>query len=95
LNEAVRLVPGELRGMQADGTKLLLANVEGTLLAYRDQCASCGEPLQDAELRASMIRCRNCEVEFDLRGAGRAAGGEPLQLTPVPLLQEGGVRVAL
>ena len=36
---------------------------------------------------ASMLRCRACEVDFDLPRAGRAAGGEPLQLAPVPLLR--------
>jgi hypothetical protein len=34
-------------------------------------------------------------VEFDLPRAGRAAGGEPLQLKPVPLLESGGLRVAV
>jgi hypothetical protein len=42
-----------------------------------------------------MLRCSRCDADFDLRRAGRAAGGEPLQLTPVPLLQDGGVRVAV
>jgi Fe-S cluster biogenesis protein NfuA/nitrite reductase/ring-hydroxylating ferredoxin subunit len=95
LGEAVRTAPGELRAIQADGAKLLLANVDGALLAYRNACASCGAPLQGSELQANMLRCPECEVEFDLRSAGRAAGGESLQLTPVPLLEAGGVRVAL
>jgi len=42
-----------------------------------------------------MLRCPACEVEFDLPRAGRAAGGEPLQLKPVPLLEAGGLRVAV
>ena len=42
-----------------------------------------------------MLRCASCQVEFDLPRAGRAAGGEPLQLVPVPLLQDGDIRVAL
>ena len=37
--------------------------------------------LSDGELRAAMLRCAACDAEFDLPRAGRAAGGEPLQLT--------------
>ena len=86
---------GELRMCAADGTALLLANVAGALVAYENACAACGASLQDGDLAATMLRCPECEVEFDLRRAGRAAGGEPLQLTPVPLLEDGGVRVAV
>jgi Fe-S cluster biogenesis protein NfuA/nitrite reductase/ring-hydroxylating ferredoxin subunit len=95
LERAADLEPGGLRVLAADGTEVLLANVAGALLAYRNACASCGEALQDGDLHASMLRCPHCAVEFDLRRAGRAAGGEPLQLTPVPLLEAGGVRVAV
>lgn len=95
LEQAAGLEPGGLRALAVDGTTLLLANVAGALLAYRNACASCGEALQDGGLDAGMLRCPHCEVEFDLRRAGRAAGGEPLQLAPVPLLADGGVRVAV
>ncbi len=75
---------------------LLLANVDGSLLAYRDACAACGDPLRRRRARAAACcAAPACGVEFDLPRAGRAAGGEPLQLTPVPLLEAGGVRVAV
>ena len=86
---------GELRTVTVDADQLLLANVEGSLLAYRDRCASCGGALHDGELIGRMLRCPACLVEFDLPRAGRAAGSEPLQLTPVPLLETGGLRVAV
>jgi Fe-S cluster biogenesis protein NfuA/nitrite reductase/ring-hydroxylating ferredoxin subunit len=95
LEHADGLVPGELRALDVDGAALLLANVDGTLLAYRDGCASCGGPLQAGELDRHMLRCPGCGVEFDLPRAGRAAGAEPLQLTPVPLLAAGAIRVAV
>ncbi len=95
LDDAADVAAGELRAMTASGRRLVLARVEGTLLAYRDECASCGEPLHTGELDGRMLRCGTCAVEFDLPAAGRAAGGEPLQLTPVPLLESGGIRVAL
>lgn len=87
--------PGELATVEVGGVALVLANVGGSLLAYRDACASCGGPLHDGELAGHMLRCPDCLVEFDLPRAGRAAGGEPLQLTPVPLLAADGLRVAV
>jgi Fe-S cluster biogenesis protein NfuA/nitrite reductase/ring-hydroxylating ferredoxin subunit len=95
LADASRPDPGALRALEAEGVRLVLANVGGALLAYEDHCASCGEELGQAALDDGMLRCPACDVEFDLPAAGRAAGGEPLQLTPVPLLETGGLRVAL
>ncbi len=89
------LEPGSLTAIAADGEPLLIARVNGSLLAYRDACAACGVPLHSGELEGPMLRCGSCGVEFDLPRAGRAAGGEPLQLTPVPLLESGGIRVAV
>jgi Fe-S cluster biogenesis protein NfuA/nitrite reductase/ring-hydroxylating ferredoxin subunit len=95
LSEGSEARPGELRAVEIDGAQLLVANVEGSLLAYRNACASCGDRLDDAELDGGLLCCPRCGVGFDLPRAGRAAGGEPLQLTPVPLLASGGVRVAV
>lgn len=95
LEGAGGLEPGSLRAVAANGEPLLLARINGSLFAYRDACASCGAPLHTGELLGATLRCGSCGVEFDLPRAGRAAGGEPLQLTPVPLLESGGVRVAV
>ena len=95
LEQATGLAPGELRVVEVDAVALLVANVEGSLVAYREACAACGEPLRDGDLDGRMLRCASCGADFDLRRAGRAAGDEPLQLTPVPLLEAGGVRVAV
>jgi Fe-S cluster biogenesis protein NfuA len=95
LAESSRPNPGALRTLHAGGVDLLLAEVGGSLLAYENVCAACGEPLGGGRLDGGMLRCGHCEVEFDLPRAGRAAGGEPLQLRPIPLLESGGLRVAL
>ncbi|MGI8559380.1 MAG: NifU family protein [Solirubrobacteraceae bacterium] len=95
LSEASGLGVGELRMIDAAGAALLLANIDGSLLAYRDECAACGVSLAGAQLDGGMLRCAECGVEFDLPRAGRAAGNEPLQLAPVPLLEDGPVRVAV
>ncbi len=95
LSEGARPHPGRVSEVRIGGETLVLADIGGSLLAYVDECASCGAPLGAGQLAGGLLRCPSCEVEFDLPRAGRAAGGEPLQLRPVPLLQDGGLRVAL
>jgi len=95
LSEGARPSPGRVSEVRIGGATLVLADIGGSLLAYVDECASCGAPLGAGQLAGGLLRCPSCEVEFDLPRAGRAAGGEPLQLRPVPLLEDGGLRVAL
>jgi Fe-S cluster biogenesis protein NfuA/nitrite reductase/ring-hydroxylating ferredoxin subunit len=95
LDDGARPEAGTVRELAVDGTPLLLADVDGSLLAYVNECASCGGPLGAAQLSGGLLHCPACSVEFDLPHAGRAAGGEPLQLRPVPLLSDGGLRVAV
>jgi len=85
--------PGELRAA-AEG--LVVANVAGTLLAYRDSCAGCAAPLLGGDLDDGTLACPSCGRRFSLPLAGRAIGPEDLQLEPVPLLETGGrVRLAV
>ena len=74
----------------------MVANVDGSLLAYRDRCASCGAPLHDGLLMAGALSCPECARSFFLPRAGRSMDDDRMQLEPVPLLREDGrVKVAL
>jgi Fe-S cluster biogenesis protein NfuA/nitrite reductase/ring-hydroxylating ferredoxin subunit len=85
----VDVAPGGITA--ADG--LVIANVDGTLLAYRNRCAGCGGALEGGDLRGGTLVCPACSLAFDLPHAGRSAEG--LQLSPVPLLRDGStIRVA-
>ncbi len=87
---------GELRAVAVDGQALVVARVEGTLLAYLDRCAACGEPLAGGDLAEGLLACPSCERGFYLPRAGRTLDDERLQLDPVPLLVgDGAARVAL
>ena len=91
-----RLADGALAAVNVAGSELLVANVDGTLLAYRDRCASCGAPLHDGLLLAGALSCPECARAFFLPRAGRSMDDDRMQLEPVPLLQEEGrVKVAL
>jgi nitrite reductase/ring-hydroxylating ferredoxin subunit len=86
----------QLRAMDVAGMPLVVANVEGTLLAYRNACAACSGRLDTGELSAGVLSCPSCGRSYFLPRAGRSLDDERLQLGPVPLLRENGsVRVAL
>jgi Fe-S cluster biogenesis protein NfuA/nitrite reductase/ring-hydroxylating ferredoxin subunit len=91
------LVPvGHLVGAEVGGAQLVVANVDGTLLAYANTCADCGAPLDGGRLQAGTLACPRCSRTFFLPRAGRSMDDERLQLEPVPLLREQGhVKVAL
>jgi Fe-S cluster biogenesis protein NfuA/nitrite reductase/ring-hydroxylating ferredoxin subunit len=90
------LADGSLTAVNVAGSDLLVANVDGSLLAYRDRCASCGARLHDGLLMAGALSCPECARSFFLPRAGRSMDDDRLQLEPVPLLREDGrVKVAL
>jgi Fe-S cluster biogenesis protein NfuA/nitrite reductase/ring-hydroxylating ferredoxin subunit len=87
---------GSLTAVAIAGSELVVANVDGTLLAYRDACAKCGSALHEGVLAEGALRCPQCERSYFLPRAGRSMDDERLQLEPVPLLREQGrVKVAL
>ena len=91
LDGASELEPGALRALQVDGVALLVANVDGSLLAYRDACAACGAPLHGGELDGGMLRCAERAASSSTCPAPAARpASEPLQLAPVPLLETAG-----
>jgi Fe-S cluster biogenesis protein NfuA/nitrite reductase/ring-hydroxylating ferredoxin subunit len=90
------LADGALAAVSVAGADLVVANVDGTLLAYRDCCANCGAPLHQGLLSAGALACPECDRSFFLPRAGRSLDDEHMQLEPVPLLRdEGRVKVAL
>jgi len=90
------LAPGALAGTSVAGVDLVVANVQGELLAYRNACAACGGRLDGGELTGGTVACPSCGRRYSLPLAGRALDGDGLQLQPVPLLrEEGSARVAL
>jgi Fe-S cluster biogenesis protein NfuA/nitrite reductase/ring-hydroxylating ferredoxin subunit len=82
--------PGRLAAAEAGGVALAIANVEGELLAFRDRCAACAEPIAAGSLEDGVLACPACERRYYLPRAGRSVDSEQLLLEPVPLLDSGG-----
>jgi Fe-S cluster biogenesis protein NfuA/nitrite reductase/ring-hydroxylating ferredoxin subunit len=90
------LTDGSLAAVSVAGSDLVVANVEGSLLAYRDRCASCGASLHGGLLLAGALSCPECARSFFLPSAGRSMDDDRIQLEPIPLLREDGrVKVAV
>ncbi len=96
LDSLGELDEGSMRAVSLGADALVVANVDGALLAYRDECAACGAPLRDGTLVAGSLACGGCGRSYFLPRAGRSLDADRLQLKPVPLLRDrGSVRVAL
>jgi Fe-S cluster biogenesis protein NfuA/nitrite reductase/ring-hydroxylating ferredoxin subunit len=88
--------PAALTATAVEGVPLFVANVDGTLLAYRNTCADCGGALDGGALEDGALRCPGCGRGYFLPQAGRSMDDEHLQLQPIPLLREAeGIKVAL
>ena len=88
--------PETLATTDVAGLSLFVANVDGTLLAYRNSCASCRSPMDAGVLAGGALSCPSCGRNFFLPQAGRSMDDEHLQLEPIPLLREDeAIKVAL
>lgn len=87
---APRPGPGEVSGAEVGGMAIVLANVGGSLLAFRDVCAACGEAIAAGRLKGGVLACPHCDRRYYLPRAGRSMDEERLLLEPVPLLETGG-----
>jgi Fe-S cluster biogenesis protein NfuA/nitrite reductase/ring-hydroxylating ferredoxin subunit len=97
LEQVVQPRDDHLVSVTVGSEPLVLARVDGSLLAYRDLCVACGMPLNGGSLSAGVLSCPSCERRYFLPRAGRSLDDEQIQLQPIPLLVErdSGVKVAI
>lgn len=76
---------GELRAVMANGTPVVLANVDGTLCALLDKCSHEDFPLSDGELDGDQVVCMYHGARFDACGGARRTlpAIRPVQAFPV------------
>ncbi|MGH7476788.1 MAG: non-heme iron oxygenase ferredoxin subunit [Longimicrobiales bacterium] len=66
-----QLPPGQLLGLEIDGHRICLANVDGEVYAVRDNCTHKDFPLSAGRLEDARIECAWHGARFDVR-TGRA-----------------------
>ena len=80
----------------AEGVRVLVCAIRGTLYAYQDVCGECAASLADATLADAELTCSACGARFDVRLAGKGVAGTEQHLDPLPLLSDSqGTRVAI
>jgi Fe-S cluster biogenesis protein NfuA len=79
--------PRVMTSLDVTGGPLLVANLDGTLVAYLDRCPACSARPSDGSLAGDTVTCAGCGSAYDLRLAGRGAGVDG-HLSPVPMLPE-------
>lgn len=81
--------PRTMTAVDVSGRPVLVANLDGTLVAYLDRCPACLTALSEGSLAGDRLTCPGGH-EYDVRLAGRALSGEADHLTPLPLLPDRG-----
>jgi Fe-S cluster biogenesis protein NfuA/nitrite reductase/ring-hydroxylating ferredoxin subunit len=80
----------------AEGMRVLICAIRGTLYAYRDACGECAASLADATIADGELTCAACGARFDVRLAGKGVAATEKHLDPLPLLSDSqGTRVAV
>ena len=81
--------PRTLRAVDVAGDPLVVANLDGTLVAYADRCPACLAPLSEGRLDGDRLTCAGGHA-YDVRRAGRALDEQTAPLSPLPLLPDHG-----
>jgi nitrite reductase/ring-hydroxylating ferredoxin subunit len=88
--------PGQLLGVEAEGKRVVLANVDGAIYGLEDRCSHAEYPLSTGELSDDRLQCAYHGAKFDVR-SGRAV--QMPAIRPVRSYQvevrDGGIFVAL
>ena len=88
--------PAALQTVEVEGVPVLLANVEGEVYAYKNECPVDGSPLDGGRLVGSVLVCPWHNCAYDLRSGDRADGEPGGPLTSVPIaVSNGSVQVAV
>lgn len=93
--DAADLWPGEMRAVVVDGATLLVANLDGEVVAYEDRCAHQGVPLSRGRLErvSCALTCSAHGWQYDLRtGVGINPKGVALRRHSVKI-EAGGIWV--
>lgn len=82
--DAAELWPGEMRGVVVQGTKVLLANVDGRVVAFANRCAHQAVELHTGALEGCRLTCPAHHWEYDLR-TGEGENPRAARLVPFPV----------
>ena len=93
--DATTLNDGELKGIDVDGHRVLIARVDGEYVAVANRCGMTPLPLEFSTLQRAELRCSWHGCRYDVRTGNRLdGGGDRLAVFPVRV-EDGMVRIAI
>ncbi len=81
--------PRTMSRIELGSDAIVVANLDGTLVAYADRCPGCFSALSNGTLAGDVLTCPSGHG-YDVRLAGRALVEDGTHLVPLPLLPERG-----
>ncbi len=86
---ATEIPSGEMKLVDLDGEKVVVANVDGTFLAFGNTCTHVGGPLEEGDLDGETVVCPWHSSVFDIR-SGEPLGGPAEESIPIYEVQVAG-----
>jgi len=81
---------GELLSREIDSLGVLLVNIGGRVLAFRDRCPHAGTPLIQGSLEGTVLTCPTHLWQFDVANGGTGVNPKNCRLTAIPVRIEAG-----
>ena len=75
--------PGTMIGIEVEGKKMLVANVEGQFYAIRSICNHMGGPLEKGKLEGNVVTCPLHGSKWDVKSGNLVKYARPLPPEPV------------
>ena len=79
---------GEMMGLEVDGTRILLVNIDSRIYAHLDACPHQNSRLSEGTLTGRTLRCARHQWEFDAC-SGAGVNPQSARLTPLPVKLDG------
>lgn len=79
--------PGKLLGVEVDGVSICLANADGQIYAFKNNCSHRDFPLDTGEMEGSRVECSWHGARFDV------TTGKAVQLPAIKSIQTFDVRL--
>jgi nitrite reductase/ring-hydroxylating ferredoxin subunit len=81
--KAKEVPPGTMKGVEVEGHKLLVANLDGQFFAMRSVCNHMGGPLEKGRLEGSVVTCPWHGSKWDVKTGKLVQFPRPLPPEPV------------
>ncbi len=87
--KAAEIPAGGMKLVDLDGDKVVVANVDGTFLAFGNACTHVGGPLDEGDLDGETVICPWHASVFDIT-SGKPLGGPAEESIPIYEVQVAG-----